>query len=698
MELEAENTRSPVFSPTAWPTRGPVTSAPTRTAWPTRSPATSAPITSAPSRTAWPTKSPDFFLHPTQTPWPTKNPNFFIRPTSQPTLQPTYSPTLNPTTSSPTLESYASYTQYPDRLRINFDVTLRTSTIYGDHFCISVPTAYAFTSTYYQAFLRDTTSTNWLSDLEIYFQPTSEYIGSDYAGFASKLLVGWPGSFSGSSITPKSTGNVSISISSGFNQICFANNCVGGCTSSTNYINEFAGYIDLNGIYTIGSSISTASYTQYSDRLRINFDRTHVNASTYYQALIHDTSPSNKISDLEIYFPSTGQYFGNDVSGFATNQLAQWPDSYVTLSTSSVDSTKQLISLSGGFNQVCFANNCNDDCSKKSNFVNEFVGYIDLYGVSTVSANYTQYSDRLRIDFDVNLRTSTIYGDHYCISVPTTRTIGTTYYEASILDTTTINWISDLEIYFQPTGSNSAGFASSHIADWPGSFSTSSTSPKKSGIQSISLSSGFNQILPNVQLLNLPLNAVFSYFNLATSSPTIDSYTQYTDRLRIDFDVNLRTSTINGTKVNSLLLKKLNRQIHLSNFVNEFVGYIDKCGVALVSASYTRINFDQYTKNTFNCSDLLPSFNVCYFKISELEIYCPSNTGQYIASGYAGFASTKIAAWPDSYPTPTTKALNSTKQSASLSGGFNDICFANNCNDGCSLSSNFDFAGYNDRY
>mmetsp|Transcript_18259 Transcript_18259/g.16550 ORF Transcript_18259/g.16550 Transcript_18259/m.16550 type:complete len:661 (+) Transcript_18259:61-2043(+) len=224
-------TFSPTTSPTSYPTIDPTTSP---TNYPSNNP-TNDPTnfpTSNPSTnpSTIPTSSPTVYPSSSPTKFPTTKPT--TRPTRLPTVYPTKLPSLSPTISpTRTLATLNYYNQYLDRLRIKFDVILRTSSIYGDNYCIDIPTAFAFTSTYYQASISDTTSSNWISDLEIYFQPTSEYIGSDYIGFASNQLAGWPGSFSGSSITPRNSGKQSISISSGFNQVCFANNCNGDCSS-----------------------------------------------------------------------------------------------------------------------------------------------------------------------------------------------------------------------------------------------------------------------------------------------------------------------------------------------------------------------------------------------------------------------------------------------------------------------------------
>jgi len=165
---------------------------------------------------------------------------FDIDPSSSPTSLPTYS-------------SSASYTQYSDKLRINFDVTL-PSWVYYETYCLDLPTTYKFNTTYFESSLFDTQRDLNLADFQVYFSPTSEYIGGDYGQFASRKLADWPESYMRSSQVAIESGLISIDLSEGFNQICFVNNCGGyNYDCGINDIkyppyNEFVGYIDLYGI------------------------------------------------------------------------------------------------------------------------------------------------------------------------------------------------------------------------------------------------------------------------------------------------------------------------------------------------------------------------------------------------------------------------------------------------------------------
>eukprot|EP01035_Chromulina_nebulosa_P021574 gene21574-27933_t len=165
---------------------------------------------------------------------------FDIDPSSSPTYLPTYS-------------SSASYTQYSDKLRIDFDVNL-PSWIYYETYCLDIPTTYIFNITYFESSIFDTQSALNIADLQVYFSPTSDYIGDDYGGFASIKLADWPVSYVQSSQVAIESGRISTRLSPGFNKICFVNNCGAynnDCgIDNTKYppYNEFVGYLDLYGI------------------------------------------------------------------------------------------------------------------------------------------------------------------------------------------------------------------------------------------------------------------------------------------------------------------------------------------------------------------------------------------------------------------------------------------------------------------
>eukprot|EP01035_Chromulina_nebulosa_P020908 gene20908-27100_t len=112
--------------------------------------------------------------------------------------------------------SSASYTQYSTYLRIDFTVTLY-SAIYESTYCLSVPTTSQTNTTYFEASFHDTTS-NALSDLEIYFSPTGEYIGTDYVGYGVTNIYSWPGTFGGYSGSDIDSGVTAISLTAGFDK------------------------------------------------------------------------------------------------------------------------------------------------------------------------------------------------------------------------------------------------------------------------------------------------------------------------------------------------------------------------------------------------------------------------------------------------------------------------------------------------
>eukprot|EP01035_Chromulina_nebulosa_P025196 gene25196-32871_t len=199
---------------------------------------------------------------------------------------------------------FASYIQYNDRLRVEFNVSLY-SWIYNSTYCLKVPETTNFDTTYYEAsiYAFDYNSYNYLTDLELYFLPTREYIGSDNGLFASNYLSSWPIDYDYPSLTAVNSGKILTSLSSGFTEICFANNCGGSSGCNLNNFdggyNTFVGYVDLFGVTT--TDISNVQLAAPTAQPTSNSYPTYYSPNNNYPHNYYGPSSPSKSDSIKIF-------------------------------------------------------------------------------------------------------------------------------------------------------------------------------------------------------------------------------------------------------------------------------------------------------------------------------------------------------------------------------------------------------------
>uniref|UniRef100_A0A7S0XBD0 Uncharacterized protein n=1 Tax=Chromulina nebulosa TaxID=96789 RepID=A0A7S0XBD0_9STRA len=150
---------------------------------------------------------------------------------------------------------YIVVNEYDNFLQFNFSLSLPSVVYTYAAYCYPISVKLLNKQSYIYVSFKEKNQNSFLSDLEIVFSPSNQYIGNDYVGFGVDRLYSWPSKFDTSStVNPVSTGNIKVNLKD-FDRICFLNNCF----QSNDCSNQFTGFINIYGISSYSYSSDTNS-------------------------------------------------------------------------------------------------------------------------------------------------------------------------------------------------------------------------------------------------------------------------------------------------------------------------------------------------------------------------------------------------------------------------------------------------------